>query len=219
MQVYPLTLDFAPRQLLRKLIVKNAQGSPVMQAERSMTLKSKFEVCAYQKYGQDNYTIVAPKLMQWKMAYDFWNQQGEPIGRIQSSPKPSQYNLYTSDRLAFGVNLIRNPYRLLFMIPMALCAIGFLCQSNELLNIVMFGRCLLGLAIVSAVAMYFAGLHHESYLVRRPDGRPVMQFARSNMRRFSIKAIDDLSDAEEPSLLLGVILLILQDQESYESSD
>jgi hypothetical protein len=213
MQAYPLTLTFDRGTILGKLIVKNAQGSPVMQAERSLTLKSKFEVCAYQKYRQDHYTILAPKLMSWQMHYDFWNNQGESIGRIQSASK-SPLKIYAGERLAFGVNLIRNPYRQLSIIPTGVGAIGVCCLPNSLPNIVTFGWCLLILAFLSTVAMSLAGLSKESYRVQHPDGRTVMQFARSNMQQFRIDALNALNEAEETAVLLGVLLLIFQDQDA-----
>jgi hypothetical protein len=216
MQIYPLIVKF-DYTFLYKLTVKNAQGSLVMQAARSLTLKTKFEVCAYQKYGQQNYTIAAPKLLQWRTHYDFWNQQGELIGNIHGLKGKSDYHIDAGDRQTFVIKMVYSSYVMLWIIPAAILLMGALCMNNSLPNIATFGYCLLILAILTTIAMSASGIFDRTYVVQRSDGHPVMRFARLpplEMRPdcFAIKAIDALSETEEPAVLLGVISLIIGEE-------
>jgi hypothetical protein len=220
MQNYPLTLSFDLWSMPHRVTVRDAEGSTYMQATRSKTLKEKLEVVTYQNHQQELYNVAADSLLSLKPSYGIWNQQGQSIGNIQlqSIWWDCKCNVSDGQKVIFQVQEETNPRRFTALLLVVMMAIGLAGFASHVPMLHTFGLFPFLFAIIGLGAAGTGHFLNPIYVVKRPDGRRVMQFAKIpelnlHCSRFSIKSIDRVSSTEEYSALFAIMLMILGRQQ------
>jgi hypothetical protein len=189
MQQYPLELTFKFWSLSPQITINNSQGSTVMHVQQQLfKLKELIHVFADTTRTQDIYNIKADRMIDWSARYNFSDDAGRVIGAVKRKGMKSlwkaHYDVYDGEQVVFTIQE-ENPW---------------IKVIDSLLS------------EVPIVGMFTGYFFNPTYLVQRPNGREVMRLSKvpSFMSRiFTIKAVDKLTEKEEPQVLLSLMMLLL----------
>ncbi len=189
MQQYPLELTFKFWSLSPQITINNSQGQTVMHVQQKLfKLKELIHVFADTARTQDIYNIKADRIIDWSARYDFSDAAGRTIGAVKRKGMKSlwkaHYDVYDGEQVVFTIE-----------------------EENAWIKVIDSL-----LSEVPIVGMFTGYFFNPTYLVQRPNGHEVVRLSKvpSFMSRiFTIKAVDKLSEQEEPQVLLSLMMLLL----------
>jgi len=186
---YPLELTFKLWALAPQISVVDTQGNLVFYVKQKLfKLKEAITIFADVEQTRPLYDIKADRIIDFSARYDFTDSQGNYIGGVKRRGLRSlwraRYDIFNGDVSTFYIQE-KNPW---VKIADAL------------------------FAEIPILGMFTGYVFNPTYLVSRTDGTFVMRLEKIPSflsRRFTIKAIDQISDREEQQLLLSLVMMIL----------
>jgi hypothetical protein len=221
---YPLTLTLDYRSAAhQQVLFQTTEGNALIQCEEfydNREKRHKINLVSHQRQRQRHFCIEAAKGFSFKPSYDIWDEQGrsmtsgraQPIGAIQLmrqwvSWHRDECHVYQGQQLAFKVGAADRRDSWITLVGVGVMILGAVAMA--------YGQVLLGCVLICLggyVMDWFRQgyLFNSTYIVRKPDGRRVMQFTRTPSRdrfrsQFTVQAVDRLNESEEFSALLGVL--------------
>jgi uncharacterized protein YxjI len=156
--------------------------------QKLFKLKEAITIFADVEQTRPLYYIKADRIIDFSARYDFTDSQGNHLGAVKRRGVRSlwraRYDIFEGDVSTFNVQE-KNPW---VKIADAL------------------------FAEIPVLGMFTGYVFNPAYLVSRADGTFVMRLEKIPSflsRRFTIKAIDQISDREEQQLLLSLVMMLL----------
>ncbi|MDJ0619171.1 MAG: hypothetical protein QNJ63_20930 [Calothrix sp. MO_192.B10] len=186
---YPLELTFKLWALAPQISVLDAQGSLKFYVRQKLfKLKELITVFADVERNTPLYYIRADRIIDFSARYDFTDANNTGIGAVKRRGLRSlwraRYDIFDGDDVMMTIQE-KNPW---IKVADALFA---------------------QLPIVSIFTGY---VFNPVYLVSRPDGTVVMRLEKIPSflsRKFTIKAMNQLSEREEKQVLLSLMMMLL----------
>jgi len=186
---YPLELTFKFWALAPQLSIVNAQGNLVFYVKQKLfKLKEAITIFADAEQTKPTYYIKADRIIDFSARYDFTDTNGTNIGAVKRRGLKSiwraRYDIFDGDSTYLTIQE-KNPW---VKIADAL------------------------FAEIPILGIFTGYVFNPIYLVSRADGTVVMRLEKIPTflsRKFIIKTIDQISDREEPQILLSLIMMLL----------
>jgi uncharacterized protein YxjI len=186
---YPLELTFKLWAFAPQITVTDQQGNLVCYVKQKLfKLKEAITVFADVEQTRPLYYIKADRVIDFSACYNFTDSQGNSIGAVKRRGLRSiwraRYDVFDGEVSTFDIQE-KNPW---------------VKVADALF------------AEIPVVGIFTGYVFNPTYLVSRSDGTVVMRLDKTPSffsRRFTIKAIDQVSDREEQQLLLSLLMMLL----------
>ncbi|MBF2008352.1 hypothetical protein ACF3DV_18125 [Chlorogloeopsis fritschii PCC 9212] len=186
---YPLELTFKLWAFAPQISVIDTQGSFVFYVKQKLfKLKEAITVFADAERNNPLYYIKADRIIDFSARYDFTDSNGTYIGSVKRRGLKSlwraRYDIFDGETSALYIQE-KNPW----------------IKVMDAL-----------FAEIPVVGIFSGYVFNPVYLVSRTDGAVVMRLEKIPSflsRKFTIKAVDQLSDREEKQVLLSLIMMLL----------
>lgn len=187
---FPLHLTFRIGTLSNDFIVQDAAMQTVAYVRQKMLrLVEEVQVFSNENRSELKYTIRANKWLDFSATYTFTDRMGYETGRIVrkgwASIWKAHYEILDENKQTDLLIREENPWAKVF-------------DS-------MLGE----LPLLGLLSGY---MFHPSYIVTRPDGKPVVRLKKESSffgRKFTITKLNDFEAGEEERILPGLIMMIL----------
>lgn len=186
---YPLELTFKLWSFAPQMSVVDANGNLVFYVRQKLfKLKEVITVFADVERSNPLYNIKADRIIDFSARYDFSDTSENYIGAVKrrglKSVWRARYDIFDDEKSTFSIQ-----------------------EKNPWIKIMdsLFAE----LPIVGIFSGY---VFNPVYLVSREDSTVVMRLEKIpsfSSRRFTIKAVDKLSDREEKQVLLSLMMMLL----------
>jgi uncharacterized protein YxjI len=186
---YPLQLTFKFWSLSTQMTIADNRDRTVMHLQqKALKLKEHISIFADEQRSKTLFEIKADRIIDWSARYNFSDNRGQAIGAVKRRGMKSlwkaNYDIYDGENVVFTIT-----------------------EENPWIKV------LDGLLSEVPVVGWFTGyVFNPTYLVQRPNGQTVMHLDKIPTfmsRIFTIKAVDKLSEKEEPQVLLSLMMLLL----------
>ncbi|MDZ8185615.1 MAG: hypothetical protein RMX96_12260 [Nostoc sp. ChiSLP02] len=186
---YPLELTFKFWALAPQISVADAQGNLAFYVKQKLfKFKEAITIFADREQTRPLYYIKADRIIDFSARYDFTDSNGTYIGSVKRRGLKSlwraRYDIFDGETTTLNIQE-KNPW---VKIADAL------------------------FAEIPIVGMFTGYVFNPVYLVSRDDGTVVMRLEKIPAflsRKFTIKAVDRVSDREEQQILLSLMMMIL----------
>jgi uncharacterized protein YxjI len=186
---YPLELTFKFWALAPQISVVDAQSNLAFYVKQKLfKLKEAITIFADAEQSRPLYYIKADRIIDFSARYDFTDSNGTYIGSVKRRGLKSlwraRYDIFDGDTTTLNIQE-KNPW---VKIADAL------------------------FAEIPVVGMFTGYVFNPVYLVSRSDGSIVMRLEKIPTflsRKFTIKAVDRISDREEQQILLSLMMMLL----------
>ncbi|MBH8571793.1 hypothetical protein I8752_01860 [Nostocaceae cyanobacterium CENA369] len=186
---YPLELTFKFWALAPQISVVDAQNNLAFYVKQKLfKLKEAITIFADAEQSRPLYYIKADRIIDFSARYDFSDSNGTYIGSVKRRGLKSlwraRYDIFDGDATTLNIQE-KNPW---VKIADAL------------------------FAEIPIVGMFTGYVFNPVYLVSRADGSIVMRLEKIPTflsRKFTIKAVDRISDREEQQILLSLMMMLL----------
>lgn len=187
---YPLQITFKLIALARQLSVRDAQGTLLFYVKQK-AFKLKEEVTVFADIEQQIvlYRLRANRVLDFSGTYQFSDRDGKVIGAVRRHGMKSLWRVHYEITDAKG-----NP--------------SMTIREENPWTKVLDGL----LGELPVVGMFSGYLFHPAYLVLRPHGAPVLRMKKLPAffeGKFQVEQHSSLSEDEERSALLALIMMIL----------
>lgn len=187
---FPLHLTFRIGTLSNDFIVQDAAMQTIAYVRQKMLrLVEEVQVYNNESRSELKYTIKANKWLDFSATYTFTDRLGYETGRIVrkgwASIWKAHYEILDENKQTDLLVREENPWAKVF-------------DS-------MLGE----LPLLGLLSGY---LFHPSYIVTRPDGKPVVRLKKESSffgRKFTITKLNDFEAGEEERILPGLMMMIL----------
>lgn len=185
---YPLELKFK-WSLAKQVEVTDEAGELIFFVHQKMfKLKEVIGVFGDRERNQLNYEIKADRVIDFSARYNFSDTNGRVFAAVKRRGMRSiwraRYDIFHGEDVVFTISE-KNPW---------------VKVADSL-----FGE-------IPVVGMLSGFVFNPTYLVSRPDDRVVMRLEKKPAlfsRIFSIKKVDELSEVDESSVLLSLLMMLL----------
>lgn len=186
---YPFELRFKLLTLAQQISVNDASGNLLMFIKQRMfRLKEKVEVYSDQNQTKQLFTIQADRILDFSACYRFEDAGGSEFGSVRRKGMRSlwsaHYEIIQDGQVDMTVDE-ESPFKKLI-------------------------ESILGeIPLVGLIAAY---LLNPSYLVRRPDGTPLLRLIKRPAfleGKFSLEKLADMSEDDELRSLLALLMVVL----------
>lgn len=188
---YPLSLSFKILALAPQIAITDARGASVFYVKQAFfKLKEAVTVFADPAQTRPLYTIQADRILDFSARYHFATVQGQPLGAIRRHGMRSLWSAhYEIESPDAGGDLLT------------------VREENPWIKVLdgLFGE----IPILGLLSGY---VFNPAYQVVRPDGTVVMRLQKEPAlleSHFRIECPLPLPAAEEPRVLLGLLMLLL----------
>ncbi|MCC5635802.1 hypothetical protein LC593_08025 [Nostoc sp. CHAB 5844] len=186
---YPLELTFKFWALAPQISIVNAQGNLAFYVKQKLfKLKEAITIFADGEQTTPLYYIKADRIIDFSARYEFSDTNGTNIGAVKrrglKSIWRSRYDIFNGDSTYLTIQE-KNPW---------------VKVADALF------------AEIPIVGIFTGYVFNPVYLVSRADGTVVMRLEKIPTflsRKFTIKAVDQISDREEQQILLSLIMMLL----------
>ncbi|MBW4556104.1 MAG: hypothetical protein KME59_09215 [Trichormus sp. ATA11-4-KO1] len=186
---YPLELTFKLWALAPQISVVDVQGNLTFYVKQKLfKLKEAITIFADVERTHPLYYIKADRIIDFSARYDFTDSNGAYIGSVKRRGLKSlwraRYDIFDGDTTTLNIQE-KNPW---VKIADAL------------------------FAEIPVLGIFTGYVFNPTYLVSRADGTVVMRLEKIPTflsRKFTIKAVDQLSDREEQQVLLSLMMMLL----------
>ncbi len=187
---YPLNLSFKLLALASQIYIRDASGDLVGYVKQKMfKLKEDINVFTDETQTQQLYNIKADRVIDFSAKYHFTDAQGNVLGSIKRQGMRSiwkaNYEVYdATDQQVMKIN-----------------------EESGWVKVV---DALLG--EIPILGMFTGYFFNPSYMVARMDGSPVARLKKQPAffeGAFQLEPLVQISDQEEPRLLLSVLMMTL----------
>jgi hypothetical protein len=192
---YPLTLTFKLWALAPQIFVRDPQNNVVFYVKQKLfKLKEKITVFGDEAQQTPRFYIQADRIIDFSARYNFTDLNGNQLGSVKRKGWKSfwkaHYDIFAphSDQPIMTIQE-ENPWVKVF---------------DTLF------------AEIPIIGMFTGYVFNPKYLVSRTDGRIVMHLQKEPAflsRIFTIKQVDSLSDVEEKTALLSLLMMILLERQ------
>ncbi|MBE9006298.1 hypothetical protein IQ259_14840 [Fortiea sp. LEGE XX443] len=186
---YPLELTFKFWALAPQISIINAQGNLVFYVKQKLfKLKEAITIFADAEQTTPSYYIKADRIIDFSARYEFTDTNSINIGAVKRRGLKSlwraRYDIFDGESTYLTIQE-KNPW---VKIADAL------------------------FAEIPILGMLTGYVFNPIYLVSRADGTVVMRLEKIPTflsRKFTIKAVDKISDREEQQILLSLVMMLL----------
>ncbi len=187
---FPLQFTFKISTFANDFVAKDANGQTISYIKQKM-FKLIEDVSIYndESKSQVEYSIKADRWLDFSAAYNFTNSVGNYLGKVArkgwASIWKARYEIYDENNLQDLLIQEEKPW---------------VKVADALLIEIPF------LGILSGY------LFNPSYLVTRPDGKPVIRLKKESSffgRKFSVTKLNEFEKGEEERVVLGLMMMIL----------
>ncbi|MDM9382070.1 hypothetical protein QUB80_15315 [Chlorogloeopsis sp. ULAP01] len=186
---YPLELTFKLWAFAPQISVIDNQGNFVFYVKQKLfKLKEAITVFADAERNNPLHYIKADRIIDFSASYDFTDSNGTYIGAVKRRGLKSlwraRYDIFDGETSTLYIQE-KNPW----------------VKVMDAL-----------FAEIPIVGIFSGYVFNPVYLVSRTDGTVVMRLEKISSflsRKFTIKAVDQLSDREEKQVLLSLIMMLL----------
>lgn len=186
---YPLELTFKFFALAPQISVVDSQGNLAFYVKQKLfKLKEAITIFADAERSRPLYYIKADRIIDFSARYDFTDEAGSYIGSVKRRGLKSfwraRYDIFDGDVTTLNIQE-KNPW-------------------IKVLDALF--------AEIPIVGIFTGYVFNPVYLVSRADGTVVMRLEKIPSflsRKFSIKALNQLSEREEEQVLLSLIMMLL----------
>jgi uncharacterized protein YxjI len=186
---YPLELTFKLWALAPQISVADTQGNLVFYVRQKLfKLKEAITLFADVERTRPLFNIKADRIIDFSARYEFTDNDGKYIGAVKRRGLKSlwraRYDIFDGDITNMSIQE-KNPW-------------------------VKIGDALF--AEIPIVGIFSGYVFNPIYLVSRADGTVVMRLEKIPSflsRKFTIKAMDQLSEREEQQVLLSLLMMLL----------
>ncbi len=185
---YPLELKFK-WSLAKQVEVTDQTGEIIFFVRQKIfKLKEVIGVFGDRERNQLNYEIKADRVIDFSARYNFSDENGRVFGAVKRRGMRSiwraRYDIFHGEDVVFTI-----------------------AEKNPWVKVAdsLFGE-------IPVVGMLSGFVFNPTYLVSRPDEQVVMRLEKTPAlfsRIFSIKKVDELSEADESSILLSLLMMLL----------
>ncbi len=186
---YPLELTFKFWALAPQISIVDGQGNLVFYVKQKLfKFKEAITIFADLERTRPLYYIKADRIIDFSARYNFTDSNGKEIGAVKRRGLRSlwraRYDIFDGDSSNLNIQE-KNPW---------------VKVADALF------------AEIPVLGMFTGYVFNPVYLVSRSDGTVVMRLEKIPAflsRRFTIKAVDQLSDREEEQALLSLMMMLL----------
>jgi uncharacterized protein YxjI len=186
---YPLELTFKFWALAPQISIVDGQGNLVFYVKQKLfKFKEAITIFADVERTRPLYYIKADRIIDFSARYNFTDSNGKDIGAVKRRGLRSlwraRYDIFDGDSSNLNIQE-KNPW---------------VKVADALF------------AEIPVLGMFTGYVFNPVYLVSRSDGTVVMRLEKIPAflsRRFTIKAVDQLSDREEEQILLSLMMMLL----------
>lgn len=191
---FPVNLTFKIGTLSNDFVAQDAAGNTIVYVrQKLLKLIEEVQVFNNESRSELMYTIRANRWIDFTATYTFTDKNSYEIGRVVrkgwASLWKAHYDIYDEKQQLDMTVREENPWAKVF-------------DS-------MLGE-------IPVLGMLTGYLFHPTYIVTRPDGRPVVRLKKETSffgRRFSIDKLDEFENGEEQRVLLGLMMMILLERQ------
>jgi hypothetical protein len=192
---YPLQLSFKLWALAPQIFVRDNQTNVVLYVKQKLfKLKEKITVFSDEAQQTPKFYIQADRVIDFSARYNFSDVNGNQLGSIKrkgwKSLWKAHYDLFppNSDQPIMSIH-----------------------EENPWVKVLdsLFAE-------IPVVGMFTGYVFNPKYLVSRSDGKVVMHLKKEPAflsRIFTIKQVDSLSQVEEETALLSLLMMILLERQ------
>lgn len=186
---YPIDLRFKLLTFGQRITATDASGNMLMFIKQKMfKLKEKVEIYPDENQTQVMFRIEADRMIDWSANYHFTDGEGNAWGAVRRKGMRSlwsaHYDIMQDDQIDMTISEES---------PMKKILEGLLSE----------------IPILGFIAVY---LINPSYIIRRPDGTPVLRLVKQPAvweGKYTIEKVGDLPEDDELRSLMGLIMLVL----------
>ncbi|BAY09049.1 hypothetical protein [Calothrix sp. NIES-2098] len=186
---YPLELTFKFWALAPQISIVDGQGNLVFYVKQKLfKLKEAITIFADVERTRPLYYIKADRIIDFSARYNFTDSNGREIGAVKRRGLRSlwraRYDIFDGETSNLNIQE-KNPW---------------IKVADALF------------AEIPVLGMFTGYVFNPVYLVSRTDGTVVMRLEKIPAflsRRFTIKAVDRMSDREEEQVLLSLMMMLL----------
>ncbi len=186
---YPIELRFKLATLGQRITATDADGNVLMFIKQKMfRLKEKVEIYDDTKQTNRIFRIEADRVIDWSANYHFTDSAGNDWGSVRRKGMKSLWSAH--------YEVIQNE-----QIDMTICEES---PMKKLLE-----SALSEIPIVGYAAVY---LLNPSYLVKRPDGTPLLRLTKKPAvfeGKFTLEKLTEMPEDDELRSLMALIMLVL----------
>lgn len=186
---YPIELTFKFWALAPQISVVDSQGNLVFYVKQKLfKLKEAITLFADIERTRPLYYVKADRIIDFSARYNFTDSEENYIGAVKRRGLRSlwraRYDIFDGDTVTFTIQ-----------------------EKNPWVKVVdaLFAE-------IPVVGMFSGYVFNPVYLVSRVDGTVVMRLEKNPSflsRKFTIKAVDQLSHGEEQQVLLSLMMMLL----------
>ncbi|AFZ26153.1 hypothetical protein Cylst_4043 [Cylindrospermum stagnale PCC 7417] len=186
---YPLEFTFKLWAFAPQISVVDSQSNLVFYVKQKLfKFKEAITIFADSEQTRPQYYINADRIIDFSARYDFTDSNGAYIGSVKRRGLKSlwraRYDIFDGDTAILNIQE-KNPW---------------VKVADALF------------AEIPVVGIFTGYVFNPVYLVSRDDGTVVMRLEKQASffsRRFTVKAVDQLSDLEEQQVLLSLLMMLL----------
>lgn len=186
---YPLELTFKFWALAPQISIVDSQGNLVFYVKQKLfKFKEAITIFADVERTRPLYYIKADRIIDFSARYNFTDSNGKDIGAVKRRGLRSlwraRYDIFDGETSNLNIQE-KNPW---------------VKVADALF------------AEIPVLGMFTGYVFNPVYLVSRADGTVVMRLEKIPAflsRKFTIKAVDQLSDREEEQVLLSLMMMLL----------
>lgn len=186
---YPLELTFKFWALAPQISIVDSQGNLVFYVKQKLfKFKEAITIFADLERTRPLYYIKADRIIDFSARYNFTDSDGKDIGAVKRRGLRSlwraRYDIFDGDISNLNIQE-KNPW---------------VKVADALF------------AEIPVLGMFTGYVFNPVYLVSRTDGTVVMRLEKIPAflsRKFTIKAVDQLSDREQEQILLSLMMMLL----------
>lgn len=192
---YPLKLTFKLWALAPQIFVKDPQENVVLYVKQKLfKLKEKITVFGDANQQTPLFYIQADRIIDFSARYNFSDVSGRSLGSVKRKGWKSFWKAHYD---IFAPN----------------SDVPFMSIHEENPWVKVFDSLF---AEIPVIGLFTGYVFNPKYLVSRSDGRIVMHLQKEPAflsRIFSIKKVDSMTDAEEKTALLSLLMMILLERQ------
>jgi hypothetical protein len=192
---YPLTLTFKLWAIAPQIFVRDSQENIVLYVKQKLfKLKEKITVFADEAQQTPKFYIQADRIIDFSACYNFSDVNGTSLGSVR---RKGWKSLWKAHYDIFAPNADQ----------------PFMSIHEENPWVKVFDALF---AEIPIIGMFTGYVFNPKYLVSRFDGRVVMHLQKEPgflSRIFTIKRVDSLSEAEEKTALLSLLMMLLLERQ------
>ncbi len=186
---YPLELRFKLLTFGQRITVTDASGNMLMFIKQKMfKLKEKVEIYGDESQSNLMFRIEADRMIDWSANYHFTDAEGNDWGAVRRKGMKSLWSAHY-DVIQDG-------------------QIDMTIEEESPMKKILEG--LLGeIPIVGLIAIY---LLNPSYIVRRPDGTPLLRLIKRPAfleGKFELQKLNEMPEDDELRSLMSLLMLVL----------